>query len=28
VRSTDNGTTWDNVTSPTAENLRGVEFLE
>ena len=28
VRSTDNGTTWDNVTSPTAESLKGVGFLE
>ena len=26
VRSTDNGTTWDNVTSPTANNLKGVTY--
>jgi len=26
VRSTDNGTTWDNATSPTASNLFGVNF--
>ena len=26
VRSTDNGTTWDNVTSPTINHLYGVRF--
>ena len=26
VRSTDNGTTWDNATSPTGEDLWGVGF--
>ena len=26
VRSTDNGTTWDNVISPTANGLMGVTF--
>ena len=26
VRSTDNGTNWDNATSPTANFLRGVTF--
>ena len=26
VRSIDNGTTWDNVTSPTGNHLRGVGF--
>ena len=26
VRSTDNGTTWDNATSPTANNLKGVTY--
>ena len=26
VRSTDNGSSWDNVTSPTANHLRDVEF--
>jgi len=28
VRSTDNGTTWDNTTSPTANTLYGVGFKE
>ena len=28
VKSTNNGTTWDNVTSPTANTLRGVTFSE
>ena len=26
MRSTDNGITWDNVTSPTASNLLGITF--
>ena len=26
MRSTDNGSTWDNATSPTGNNLRGLGF--
>ncbi len=26
MRSTDNGSSWDNVTSPTANTLRGITF--
>jgi len=28
IRSTDNGTSWDNATSPTANHLSGVTFKE